>query len=460
MSHAQHGRCKIPPDDGIRHRDPARRGLRAGSTFAMNEETTTRDIPLPDDWRVEYVSAPAASPINDLPAAVHAALDRPLGALSLVHLADAHARVCIAVDAIDEPQRSALDVVLDALLTAGVPAASITALVAPPGFAPHTLPIAQQIHDFTDRRLVDDLGRCEGVPLSVNHNAVDADLLIGISALHLDDPLRSSGSQRFVAHDMSGVETHNELNDTRFLDEMFTPWAGADRLYDRIVREGARRAGLVFVVDLLLDECGRPLAVKAGTPTLVDAELGLIAHTLREAAATRPADLLVADVGPVGLYSAVRAPIHLSMTPDAALVRGGIVVLPDLHRDVAHNAAEIDEIDAFYDALDIGADSEEVIRHLRGRSLGPGESRAYLLAHALQQHPIIAVSADGARTARHLIPARDITEAAELAETLLGRRPHTLVLSRALSSLPVASRFAQPESADDLLDGLLDDLDL
>lgn len=426
----------------------------------MNEEITTRDIRLPDDWRIEYVAAPDAVPLDDLPGAVRAALARPIHALPITQLVDEHTRVCVTVDMTHEAQRIVLDAVLDVLLAAGVPAAAVTVLVAPPGFHPQDVPVTQVLHDPADRRLVDDLGRCEGVPLTVNHNAVDADLLIGIGALHLDDMQRHSGSQRFVTHGLAGVETHNELDDTRFLDENFAPWIGENRLYDRIVREGARRAGLVFVVDMLLDEQGRALAVKAGAPTMVDAELGLIAHSLREAPATRPADLLVADVGPVGLYSAARAPIHLSMTADVALVRGGVVVLPDLRPDCAGSDAEIDEIDAFYDALDFGADSEEVIRRLRGRSLGPGESRAYLFAHALQQHPIIAVSAAGARTTRHVIPARDIHEAAELAETMLGRRPHTLVLARALSSLPVASRFAQPESTDALLDDLLDDLDL
>ena len=70
------------------------------------------------------------------------------------------------------------------------------------------------------------------------------------------------------------------------------------------------------------------------------------------------------------------------------------------------------------------------------------------------------MSAAGARPARHIIAVRDMFEAAELAETLLGRRPYTLLLSRALSALPVASRFAQPESAEDSLGSLLDDLDL
>lgn len=426
----------------------------------MNDGSTIRAITLPEDWRVERIAAPDAPPLADLAAATRAAIDHPLGSLPLADLAGRSARVCIAVDGTDASHRTALDALLAALCEHGVPPAAVTVLTIPPGFRAADLQVTQIVHHADDRRTLDELGRYEGIPFTVNHHAVDADLLIGLGALHLDDLLRDAASSHFVARDLAGAETQNALGDARFLDDVIAPWRGGESFYDRVVREGARRAGLIFVVDLLLDERGRAVAVKAGLPRQVDAELSLIAHTLREAAASRTADLLVADVGPVGFFSAARAPIHIGMTPDAALVRGGVVVLPDLQPESPCEPAESAEIDAFYDALDLGANSDEVIRHLSGRTLGPGEARAYLLAHVLQRHPVITVTAPGARTARHVIAARDMGEAAELAETLLGRRPYTLLLPRALSALPVASRFAQPESDEDKLGTLLDELDI
>lgn len=419
-----------------------------------------REIPLPDDWRVESIAAPDAIPIHDLLGTIQDALDRPLGSLPLIDLAGPGTRVCIAVGNVGTDHRVALDALLTTLHSNGVLPADVIVLAVAPGFDPLTLPVAQAVHDADDRRVLDDLGRYEGVPFTINHHAVDADLLIGLGTLHLDDLLHDAATSRLIAHDLAGSATQNELADTRFLDDLISPWRNEESIYDRVVREGARRAGLVFSVEMLFDQHGRTVAVKAGMPRQVNAELRLIAHTLREAAASRAADLLVADVGPVGFYSAARTPIHIGMAPDAALVRGGIVVLPDLQAESPAEPSEAAEIDAFYDALDLGANSEEVIRHLSGRTLRPGEARAYLLAHVLQRHPVITVSAAGARPARHIIAARDMFEAAELAETLLGRRPYTLLLSRALSTLPVASRFAQPESAEDSLGSLLDDLDL
>ncbi|MCX6018527.1 MAG: lactate racemase domain-containing protein [Chloroflexi bacterium] len=423
----------------------------------MNEGIFTQDFLLPDTWQVERISAPVATPIADLHAAVREALHHPIAALPIAELIGPGTRICIATDGTGPAHFAVLNAVLDAAFEAGASSDDIVVLSTPPGYDPQELPVAQVLHDATDLRAVNELGRYEGVPLSVNHYAAEADLLIGLGTLHLDDLLRDSGSQRLVGYEFGGSVTQRELDDTRFLDDRISPYRAGEPLFDRVVREGARRAGLVFIVDLLLDEGGRAVAIKAGAPQKVNAELCLIAHTLREADASHAADLLVADVGPVDLYSAARAPIHIGLAPDTALVRGGVVVLPKL---CAESSAEPAEVDAFYDALDLGASSDEVIQHLRGRALGPGESRAYLLAHVMQHHPIIAISTPGARTVRHIIAVNDMTEATELAETMLGRRPHMLLLSRALSSLPVASRFTHDKSTDDMLSDLLDDMEL
>ena len=70
---------------------------------------------------------------------------------------------------------------------------------------------------------------------------------------------------------------------------------------------------------------------------------------------------------------------------------------------------------------------------------------------------------DLART-NHMLSARDMREAAELAETLAGRRPHALSVARASYTLPVFnSRLA--EQADAFADEIgeinwIDDVDL
>ena len=49
-------------------------------------------------------------------------------------------------------------------------------------------------HDPDDLRELDDLGTFEGVALMLNYRAVEAELLIAISPLKLEDDLRDNGS--------------------------------------------------------------------------------------------------------------------------------------------------------------------------------------------------------------------------------------------------------------------------
>lgn len=450
----------------MRRYNPSKVAVAAVDTVAvngtfMNEGTQTLDIELPDTWQVERVAAPTPAPLADLHTETLAALARPLASLPLTELSGPGTRVCIAIDGMHGVQRIALRAVIETLVAAGVAASDIVVLSQPQtgkNPAESALPVEQVIHDADDIRQVNDLGIFDGVHLRVNHNAVEADLLIGLSALRLDDLLRDAGSSVTVAFDLGAASTQNELRGTQFIDDRLSPYRESEVRFDRVVREGARRAGLVFAVDMLLDETGAALAVKAGSPAVVNAELTLMAHTLREASASFSADLLVADMGQTDFYAASRAAINIGLASDSALMRGGVMVLPAIEAQEADDAGEVE---AFYDALENGDTTEDVIRRLSGRALRPGESRAYMLAHVMQRHPIITVADANEHTPRHVINVRTLTEAAELAETVLGHRPRALVLQRARSALPVVSRFGRSaRETDEMVNDLLRDIDL
>jgi hypothetical protein len=78
-----------------------------------------------------------------------------------------------------------------------------------------------------------------------------------------------------------------------------------------------------------------------------------------------------------------------------------------------------------------------VVQQLQGRSLSQGEARAYMLARVMQRYHIIAAGRQE-QLARdlHFVPAASVREAAELAESLVGRRPHALVVQNALRTIP------------------------
>ncbi len=411
---------------------------------------------------MDYLSPAVLTPIADTEAAIRAALEQPTAALPLRHVAGPDSRVCIATQttAPDSLNATLLFAALEVLLEAGVPAQRITVISADaPDASVHDRFMRAGVrvitHDPRNFGSVSPLGHYEGVNFEVNHHAVEADVLIGISVMRLDGGHRDNSSSAVIAMDMGSVSTQRELRAARFLDERVAPAHKGEAMFERIVREGARRAGLTFAIDALVDETGRLLLIKAGAPPAVAADVLLGAHTLREAPTDKTYDLLIAEPGAASIYSASRAAIQIGLAHDSALMRGGVMLFPV---DPALAEENDGEYAQFVGALEAGGSTADVIRQLANRALEPGEDNAYLLAHVIQRHPVIAVGLDASESPRHILGARTMAEAAELAETVLGHKPRVMVLPRALSAVPVASRFRR--SDDDVVDDLLRDIDL
>jgi hypothetical protein len=423
----------------------------------MGERTDTPLEGVPETWAVDYVSPAVLLPVANVNDAIQTALEHPIATLPLSDVAGPDTQVCIATQttARGTLNHALLHATLTTLQDAGVPASRIT-VVSPDA---HT-DIADTgvrfiVHDPSDIESVSPLGRFEGVEIQINHHAVEADVLIAISVMRLDGNHQDSGSSALVAMDLGSAATQRELRTARFLNDRIAPPYDGEPMFNRIVREGARRAGLAFAIDALVDEDGNALLIKAGAPPAVAAEVLLSAHTLREAPTGKTYDLLIAEPGIASIYRASRAAIQIGLAQDSALMRGGVMLFPV---DPALAEDDAGEFAQFVGALEAGGSTADVIRQLGNRALEPGEDSAYLLAHVIQRHPVIAVGLDAAQSPRHLLGARTMAEATELAETMLGHKPRTLFLQRALSAVPVASRFQR--SDDEVVDDLLRDIDL
>ena len=239
--------------------------------------------------------------------------------------------------------------------------------------------------------------------------------------------------------------TRRELRTTRFLDDRAEPTTYARPLFERVMREGARRAGLVFAVDAIDDASGCMVAVRAGAPNAVNDALAQTIAEMRESrVASSVYDVVIADVGTgrqpqSGLFNASRAAINIGLAQNPVLMRGGTLILPTSAAD--DNESEDADITSFYDALTNAATPDLVIQQLQGRSLSRGEERAYLLAHVMQRHRVIAAGAHRESLARasHFISAPNVRDAAELAESFAGRRPRSLIARDATRLIPTYS---------------------
>lgn len=416
---------------------------------------------LPTQWQIEQTDITAAVPLAAVDEEVETRLSNPLNSLPLTDLCGANTDVVIVCDRAprDEARLAILRGVLSHLERAGIAPERVTLLIAalndeiptdiasPPdaksaldrlGDYASRIHIVQ--HDPEDVRELDDLGNFEGVPLTINYRAAEADLLIAIYAMQLDDDAYCAGSCATITLGVVGTPARRELRTTRFYDDRIEPSAHDLPILQRVLREGARRAGLMFAVGALVDAEERPLAIRAGAPVNVDDALADLSCTLRASNVGAPSyDVVLAEPNWSGraggsLFDASLAAIHISLGRNPILMRGGPLILPIERREDDSATAR-----AFYDALTNAPSPESVIKQLQGRSLQAGEARAYLLAHAMQRHRLIIAGPQREHLTRdlHLLSSSSVREAAELAENFTGRHPRALIVRHALSTTPV-----------------------
>jgi nickel-dependent lactate racemase len=313
-------------------------------------------------------------------------------------------------------------------------------------------------HDASNQAELDDLGNFQGVPLQINFRAVEADLLIAVDVVEPHYYSGYSGGNKTISIGCAGEATLNEVRTARFLDDLSThPSESRDNLGQIVEREIARRAGLMFVLNAVVNLAGQITAVSAGAPNAVHDVLVEFARKQYEVDVPRSDyNIIIADNGwpkAHSLYHASRAAVAIGLAQDPVLVKGGVIILPV--RCPPTPPADTRERQ-FYEALSGACDMDTVQRQLSQRGIRIGEQRAYMLAQVMlaNQYHVIAVGAECADLARDcgLIPAHTMLEAASLAETIVGKSPRVLMLPHAAHLIPIHRWRPDParEAEDDI----------
>jgi nickel-dependent lactate racemase len=421
--------------------------------------------PLPLGWPIDYAEPLPTEPIEDLHAAVNYALVHPLSSLPLTELCGSGSKVTV-VCAISGHEHDAanqvlLPVLLAELRTAGVEDQNVTILIPNALHHPSTEEEIRNSlgddvlahysvvdHDAGNIAELDDLGTYQGVPMQINYRAAEADLLLAIDVVEPHYYAGYSGGNKTISVGCAGAATLNEIRTARFLDDRTThPADSPDNLSLSVEREIARRAGLIFILNAVVDVDGNIVAVGAGAPNAVHDTLVGVARKIYEVDVPRnDYNIIVAGDGHTkvrSLYHASRAAVAIGLAEDPVLVKGGVIILPVRCGD-ATNVADRRE-QHFYNALLGATDMDTVQRQLSQRGIRSGEQRAYMLAQTIigQKYHVIAVGADCVDLARDcgLIGAHNMLEAASLAETLVGKRPRVLMLPHAAHFIPVGRRW-------------------
>ena len=406
---------------------------------------------LPSDWRVDVADPELPGPVASPESIVEAALANPLGSPPLEALAGPGDQVCIVFTHPDAacPEHILVPALLHKLEAAGVHSQDITLLCASGPYertdqAQRTAQLGPEIveryrildHDVSQ---VIHLGQWRNVPQTVNRLTLEADLLIatGVVAPHLFAGY--SGGGETVTTGCAGDVTIEGLHNPNFLyNPDVRPGQIRGNPYQEVVQSLAQRAGLRFVLNVILNHKGEIIDAQAGDPFLTHQYLTFSASNLYNRQVPHTYDVVIAGLDQsqaATLYQAVLAALFIGMAKP--VVRpGGVIIVPARTPEAMGKEQNAQN---FYSALQSARTPEMLISRLFEKAGGLGQARALQLAQLLERYQVIIVGSEFPSIAQacHLQTAVDMQEAVDLTRWLLGDNLDALIVPHALLTLPL-----------------------
>ena len=244
---------------------------------------TGMNVELPEGFRYRVLEARSAKPLPDSEAALEEALDRPIAAPPLRELARGKSSAAISVCDITRPapNRLTLPPVLRRLEEAGIPAESITILIATGLHRPATegeikeivgerIAAKYRVENHNARELAEHrhLGVTRsGTPVYIDQRFVSADLHLTLGFIEPHLMLGYSGARKLIAPGLAAQQTIKVLHSPKFMRE---PRAVEGSIEENpLHRELLEIAGMArhdFMLDVALTRDRKIAGVFAGHP--------------------------------------------------------------------------------------------------------------------------------------------------------------------------------------------------
>jgi lactate racemase len=428
---------------------------------------STLEFTLPPGMRGDIVTSRPVEPLEDVEAAIAEALADPVDSpplRALVQPGEADSlKVCIVFTDITRasPDHLLAPALLDELAASGVRDEHVTLLCGIGMHRPSTdeEKIVKLGRDVVERyRVIDnepqnpaalvDLGVTPGgVPVSAHRAAVEADLLIATGLVEPHQYAGYSGGRKTVAVGAAGEALIAHTHGPAFVDDADTRLGRIEgNPFHEAITEAARRAGLRFILNVVLDDEKRVVCVKAGEPEETHRQLVAFARSIYEAPIPHQYDVVVGGVGfpkDANLYQASRAASYLFFAPTPVVKPGGFVIVPARCEEGAGDGVgEQRFLAAMRDAPDV----QHILDDARKHGYPPGQQRAFVMAKVLEGARVVIVGSErpDVVTACKMTPVETMEEALALAARELGgaaegRPLDVLVVPHALLTLPVVS---------------------
>jgi nickel-dependent lactate racemase len=401
------------------------------------------------------VSKPTPPVANDH-VAVKEALDHPIGSAPLRELANAGSRVCIVFTDVTRscPDRLLVPPILAELKAADVPDDNITLLC---GIGMHRASTREEKiaklgdHIVARYRVIDnepqntdaliDLGTTPGgTPVSVHKCVVQSDLVIATGIVEPHQYAGYSGGRKTLAVGAAGEALIAHTHGPSFVEHPGTRLGRIEgNPFHEAVTEAARRGGLRFILNVVLDDDKRVLRVRAGDPEEAFQDLVAFARCVYEVAIPHQYDIAIGGVGfpkDSNLYQASRAPSYLFFAPTCVLRPGGYFIIPARCEEGAGSGVGEQR---FLSAMRDMPDVHSILEDARLNGYPPGQQRAFVIAKVLEKNRIIIVGSECPEIVAgcKMISTATMDEALQIAAADVGETCEVLIVPHSLLTLPV-----------------------
>jgi nickel-dependent lactate racemase len=423
-------------------------------TLPYSKTEITFDL-LPD-MKGKVIHAKSMLPLADVPDEINKALLKPINSAPLREIAKKGDSVCIVFTDITRacPDHLLIPPILRELHKAGVRRRDITLLCGTGLHRPSTdeekaAKLGSKVVE--NYRVVDntpqdpanfvDLSRGGNeVPMSVNRIAYEADLLISTGIVEPHQYAGYSGGRKTLAIGAAGEGMIAYTHGPAMVDHPGTRLGiiEGNPFHDAIA-ESAKRAGLRFILNVVLDEEQRPVAIRGGEPEAAFAQLVAVAQKVYTVPVPHEYDVVIGGVGfpkDTNLYQASRAASYIFFAPTPVVKRGGVIITPARCDEGAGSGVGERR---FYEELRSAPNVSALLEKMRREGYQAGAQRAFIMAKVMEVNPVVIVGAEHPDVVKDtkMVPAKTMTEAFEFAVNHL-RRPDfdVLIIPHALLTLP------------------------
>jgi lactate racemase len=416
----------------------------------------TMQFSLPPGMCVTQAVSKQFPPVEDEQIAIADALAHPIGTLPLREMVQPGNKVCIVYTDVTRscPDHLLIPPVLMELRAGGVKDADITLLCGigmhrPSTFEEKIVKLGSEI--ISHYRVIDnepqnpkalvDLGVTPGgVPVFEHRAVVEADLVIATGIVEPHQYAGYSGGRKTLAVGAAGEALIAHTHGPDFVDHPGTRLGCIEgNPFHEAVTEAARRAGLRFIINVVLDDDKRILRVAAGDMEEAFQDLVAFARSVYEVPIPQQYDIVIGGVGfpkDSNLYQASRAPSYLFFAPTCVIRPGGYFIIPARCEEGAGSGVgEQRFLSAMRDAPSIPF----ILEDARCNGYPPGQQRAFVIAKVLEQSHIIIVGSEcpDIVAACKMIPASTMDEALQIAARDVGSSGDVLIVPHSLLTLPV-----------------------